>query len=59
MTDVVGGDKEAQRGAVAWAEKADQVMEGRKKMRQYINAGDLESPGGAMTRDLRTPLVPV
>jgi hypothetical protein len=41
MTDVVGDDEEAQRGAVARAEKADRVMERRKKTRQYINAGDL------------------
>ena len=41
MMDGVGDYKEAWLGAMARAEKVDRVMEGRKKTRQYINAGDL------------------
>jgi hypothetical protein len=41
MTDGLGDGEEARRGAVSRVEIVDQVMEGRKKTRQYINIGDL------------------
>ena len=41
MMDGVGDYKEAWHVAMARAEKVDRVMEGRKKMRRYINVGDL------------------
>jgi hypothetical protein len=41
MMDGVADSEEVWRGAMARAEKVDQVMEGRKKTRRYINAGDL------------------
>ena len=40
MMDVVGDGEEAWRNAMARAEKVDRVMEGRKKTRRFINAGD-------------------
>ena len=40
MMDAVGDGEEAWRNAMARAEKVDRVMEGRKKMRRYINTGD-------------------
>ena len=41
MMDGLGDYKEAWDDAMARAEKVDRVMEGRKKMRRYINVGDL------------------
>ena len=41
MMDAVGDSEEAWCNAMARAENVDRVMEGRKKMRRYINAGDL------------------
>jgi len=41
MMDGVGDYKEAWHVAMARGEKVDRVMEGRKKMIRYINAGDL------------------
>ena len=40
MMDGVGDYKEAWHVAMARAEKVDRVMEGRKKTRRFINAGD-------------------
>jgi len=40
MMDAMGDSEEAWRNAMARAEKVDRLMEGRKKMRRYINVGD-------------------
>ena len=40
MMDAVGDSEEAWCNAMAQVEKVDRLMEGRKKMRRYINVGD-------------------